>query len=411
MYFEIEPLDEETSLMKEEAHRFAEEVMRPAAAKLDRVEPGEVVENDSPFWHVVKEMKKLGYHKMWVPREEGGVLASGKQLAVILEELGWGSVGLTSVLGVDLAGFTTVVDIGSEELKEELTEPWKNDEKAEYLGCWPITEAEHGSDAILAPFHPNPEELGRRGGITAREERDEWILNGSTSQWVSSGPVATHALVTYVTPPDAKSLLEGGTCIVPLDLEGVTKGRPIDKIGMREDPQGEIVFQDVRVSKRYVLAEQPLASLLRRVLVCSMFCFMAAASTGLARAAFEEALRYSKQRVQGGKPICEHESVKVKLYQMFEKIETARRYARGVLEHMWERVLDPSYRHASVAQIYCSRVAYEVAHDAVQIHGGYGLTKEFLVQKLYRDARVLLIEDGPIDALSIGAAHDIIENY
>jgi len=136
--------------------------------------------------------------------------------------------------------------------------------------------------------------------------------------------------------------------------------------------------------------------------------------TGLARAAFEEALEYSKNRVQGGKPLCEHQLVKQKLYKMFEKVESSRYYTRKIMEHVWERIyiertFDASSRHALSAQIYGKRSAFEVAYEALQIFGGYGLTRDFLVEKLFRDARAGLIEDGTTEVLGLAAAYNIVQ--
>jgi alkylation response protein AidB-like acyl-CoA dehydrogenase len=143
---------------------------------------------------------------------------------------------------------------------------------------------------------------------------------------------------------------------------------------------------------------------------------MAAIATGLARAAFEEALAYARAREQSGTPICEHQSVKAKLYDMFEKVETCRAYSRSVCEHVFDRNMsafefDASHRHALAAQVYCKRTAFEVAHEAVQIHGANGITRDYPVEKLFRDARVKLIEDGTCEVLGLESADGVIENY
>ncbi|MEM3505945.1 MAG: acyl-CoA dehydrogenase family protein, partial [Archaeoglobaceae archaeon] len=151
-------------------------------------------------------------------------------------------------------------------------------------------------------------------------------------------------------------------------------------------------------------------------LLCLTSCGMGAFAVGLARAAFEEALKYAKQRIQGGVPIAKHKNVKLKLYEMFEKIETARYYVRKATEYTHRRILelgtnDASPRHARVAQIYAKKIAFEVANDALQIFGAYGLSKEFIIEKLFRDARAMQIEDGTVEVLSLEASDDVIENY
>ena len=135
--------------------------------------------------------------------------------------------------------------------------------------------------------------------------------------------------------------------------------------------------------------------------------------TGLARAAFEEALKYTRDRVQGGKPLIEHDVTKLKLSDMFLKVETARYYTRVVLRHVTERnralTFDQSTAHALSAQVYATSVAYEVAHQSRQLHGANGLTKDYLIEKLYRDATAGLMEDGSNEALSLEAAYSLLE--
>lgn len=411
-YLEIEDIGGEASLLRKETHKFAEEVMRPAAKKLDQMDPIKVAEKGSPYWDVFKKMKKLGYHRIWVPPEHEGLGLSPIQIHVIYEELGWGSVGLSTAIGVDsiLPGVISLV--GSPEIVEEIVIPWMRDDEGRYHGCWAVTEPEHGSDWLLAPNYPTPREFGK-GQVRAQKVGDKWVINGAKSSWISSAPVATHSLLHVVFPDRDYSMAEAGMALVPLDLKGVTKGPPIDKLGLRDDPQGEIVFDNVRIPEDYMIVLAPdFYPYFASQLLCCTSCFMATAFTGLARAAFEEAYRYAKERIQGGKPLIEHHMIKMKLYKMFERIETSRYYSRKVLEHVWDRVFkkktyDASVAHALSAQVYCTNSAYEVAHEALQIFGGYGLTKEFLVEKLYRDARCSLIMDGVNEILSLSAAYEL----
>ncbi len=216
---------------------------------------------------------------------------------------------------------------------------------------------------------------------------------------------------------DARNFLDQLFCIVPLDADGVKKGKPVDMLGMRDDPQGELFFDNVRIPEHYVVvAPGFFYGVFLDQLLCLTSCGIAAYSVGLARAAFEEALTYAKQRIQGGKAIAEHKNIKLKLYEMFEKVETARYYVRKAMEFTYRKIVeqksfDASPRHARAAQVYAKKVAFEVANDALQIFGAYGLSKEFIIEKLFRDARSLLIEDGTVEVLSLEAADDVIANY
>ncbi len=135
---------------------------------------------------------------------------------------------------------------------------------------------------------------------------------------------------------------------------------------------------------------------------------MSAAFTGVARAAFEEALNYCRQRVQGGKAIAEHQLVQKKLFDMFIKVESARSLSRSVMAYN-ATTTPPLTQYSIAAKVYCTQAAFDVASDAVQLHGGYGLAKGMLIEKLFRDARAALIEDGTNDMLSLNGARRIID--
>ncbi|MEM2978763.1 MAG: acyl-CoA dehydrogenase, partial [Candidatus Hadarchaeales archaeon] len=274
----------------------------------------------------------------------------------------------------------------------------------------------HGSDFVLAGSFEEGSGVGK-GEVRAVKEGEEWVISGAKSSWISCAPVATHVALHLNQDFDRGT---GQACVVPLDLPGVRKGPPILKLGQRDCPQGELVFEGVRLPEKYMIPSLEFTEaeihLIKGQLLCITSSWMAASSVGLARAAFEEALRYCRERVQGGKPLVRHQLVRKKLFELFTKVETARAYSRRVMEHVWRENLErftfrASYRHALAAQVYCKRVAYEVADEALQLFGGYGTTDEFLIQKLYRDARVKLIEDGTTEVLSLEGAGDLIRNY
>lgn len=416
-FLDLDELTEEDKMLKEEVHRFAAEVIRPASIELDRMNPEDRIKPDSPYFKVFKQMKKLGYHKINLPEEKGGLALTPRQRYMIFEELGWGSLGFATAIGVDQIPFVTAALFGSEKLYEEAVIPWIEDDKGKYHGCWGVTEPEHGSDYLIA-LREEPDLLRKfgKGNVIIEKDGDEWVINGQKSAWVSSAPVATHCGL-HAQIKDAKFFADGAFCLVPLDLDGVKKGKPVDMLGMRDDPQGELFFDNVRIPDHYtIVAPGFFYGVFADQLLCLTSCGMGAFAVGLARACFEEALNYARQRVQGGVPIAKHKNIKLKLYEMFEKIETARYYVRKATEYTHRRVIeqqtaDASPRHARAAQIYAKKVAFEVAHEAVQIFGAYGLSKEFIIEKLFRDARCMLIEDGTVEVLSLEAADDVISNY
>jgi alkylation response protein AidB-like acyl-CoA dehydrogenase len=222
--------------------------------------------------------------------------------------------------------------------------------------------------------------------------------------------VATQAL-TWLTVFDSKGVVGGGIAIIPLDLPGVTRGKPTELIGMQDFPQCEIFFNDVRIPKDYMLIgpelyENAFSQFLNMTGLAVWTVF-----TGLARAAFEEALAYSKRRVQGGKPIAEHQIIKLKLFDMFTKVEASRALSRAVAKYCLTATDTIPVEYSTVAKVYCSQVAFEVANEAVQIHGAYGYTKDALVGKLLRDARVASIMDGCNEVISLKDSYRLIERY
>lgn len=417
-FLDLAPLGAEDLLLREQAHRIAVEVLRPAAWALDRMTPGERIAEGSPFFTTMATLKSLGYHRLFLPPEAGGAdpPLSALTQSVVLEELGWGSLGLATAFLVDMLPVTSMARLGSPELRAELMTPWVDDEAGAYHGCWAITEPDHGSD-FLGLRDASAPSWGR-AQLVAEPAQSGWLLSGQKSAWVSSGPVATHAAV-HAQAGRAGDLYHGLFAVVALDAPGVTRGPPADMLGARDDPQGQLFFDGVFVPERNVLVPPgPLYPTFADQLLCLTSSVIANVAVGVARAAFEEALHQARQRVQGGAPIAGHKNIQLTLYGMFERVETARAYARAALAHTQANApgsspdaLGASPRHSRTAQVYTKRVAYEVAHDALQVFGAHGLQRETLIEKLFRDARSLLIEDGTLEVLALDAARDLIANY
>ena len=412
-YLDLERLSDEDELLRRNVHRLAEEVLRPISIKLDRISPRDRIRPNSPIFEAIREMKKLGLHRIHLPRDRGGVGLTNLQRYIIDEELGWGSLGLATLIGVDAIPFTVAAMFGSERVREDVVKQWLEDVEGRYIGCWGVTEPEHGSDYILAFRDKDVESFGR-GNVVIERDGDEWVIYGQKSAWVSAAPICTH-MGLHAQLKDGKSLREGAFVIVPLNKLGVRKGEPVDMLGNRDCPQGPVFFDGVRVPEDYVIALSPFYEVFSDQLLNITSVNMGAFSVGLARAAFEEALNYAKTRVQGGRPIIEHKNIKLKIYEMFEKIVTARHYVVKAMDYTYNKFFQLSFdaapRYARTAQIYAKKIAFEVVNNALQIFGAYGLSSEFIIEKLFRDARALLIEDGTVEALSLDAADDVIQNY
>ncbi|HVA80233.1 MAG TPA: acyl-CoA dehydrogenase [Candidatus Binataceae bacterium] len=399
-------IPKEIESMKQAVHRFAKQVVRPAAVQLDRLtDPRDVIALDSPLRSVFKQAYQLRYNVAGLPTELGGMGLRGLGMHVLIEELSWGAVDVALSLLCASFPFTAAAASGNPELYEKFIKPFVADRDGSLIGCWAITEPQHGSDELVpgTPQFHNPRVSGQ---VVVRADGDSYVINGQKAAWVSNGTLATHAALYLTTQPRA-GMAGGGIAFVPLNLPGVSKGKPLNKLGQRALNQGEIYFDEVRIPRGWMLtAADGYERELARTLTFANTA-MAAAFTGLARAAYEDALDYSKQRVQGGRAICEHQLVQKHLFEMFTKVEASRALSRAAMIYN-QTSATPSLEHAIAAKTFCTEAAFQVASDALQIFGGNGLSKEYGIEKLFRDARAALIEDGTTDVLSLVGARNIL---
>ncbi|GBC61863.1 acyl-CoA dehydrogenase [Desulfonema ishimotonii] len=400
--------------LKMSVREFAQKVLRPAARELDELSnPEDVVKKGSLFWDGMRKMRELDYHTAHLPEQIGGMGLSPIELHILFEEIAAASAGFAIALGVDMFPALLAAMTQQPELIEKFTVPYVRDREMKMLGCWAITEPAHGSD-MLMPGTPYFEDPKIHGEVLAELQGDEWVISGQKSAWVSDGPVATHAAV-YLTIFKGKGMMGkgmtgGGIAIVPLDLPGVSKGKALSKIGQRELPQGEIYFDNVRIPQNYMIAGPEIYTDMLEMTLAMCNGLMGAIFTGVARSAFEEALLYSKGRVQGGVPICQHQLVQDKLFKMFMKVEAARALSRSALNYNLS-TQPPSVQYSIAAKVFCTRSAFEIASEAIQIFGGNGLSREYPVEKIFRDARASMIEDGANEVLGLTAAHNLLKKY
>lgn len=408
-YFDINlDLKDDDLALREAAHKFAKEVMRPVAKELDQMTHEEVVTEGSPLWDFLKKAYELGYHNVLMPDHVGGMGLSPLQIHIVYEELGWGSFGLSVLLAVACFPAFAAVLSGDEELIEKFAVPFCECKDGSIRGCWAITEPDHGSDqlALGEACFSSPD---LRCSTQAKLDGDHYVISGQKSAWVSGGTISTVALL-HPQIDRSKGIAGSGVCIVPLDLPGVTKGKPLDKIGQRDLNQGEIYFDEVRIPKNYMIAEPDFYAEIFETILSFPNIYMSVWSTGLARAAFEEAFTYCRERVQGGRPLMEHYNIKQRIFRMFSRVETCRAVSRAVA-NLNLNVSPPITEYSLVAKTTATQMCFENAHDAIQLLGANGLTKEYLTEKLFRDARATLIEDGNNEALDRHGGHVLFESY
>lgn len=400
-------LTKEEIMFKKAVREFAQKEVRPAAELLDKiVDPEEAAKGDI-FKNVIKKIREQGYHTAFIPEALGGLGLTPMEGHILFEELGAASGGLTIINGV--SGFPAVISLmsGHEALIGEIVPPFVADTQGLISGCWAISEPDHGSDSVFALMEEDYPDV--HYDLMAERDGSHYVLNGQKSSWVSNGPNATHA-VLFLCLDKSRGMKGSGVAVVPLDLPGVSKGKALDKIGQRDLPQGEIFFDNVRLPEQYMIVQPEAYPPFLEAVLAWANTSMGAAFTGVARAAFEEALTYTKGRVQGGKVICEHQLVQQKLFQMFMRVETARQISRAAW--IYNTVTQPArLEYAITSKVYCTQIATEVTSEAIQLFGGYGLCREFPVEKLYRDARAATIEDGVNEVLGLEAARLFLKRY
>ncbi len=399
-------LTDEQTAMRDVARKFGMDVMRPAGIELDAMaDPADVVAEGSVFWDVLRQYRELGFHKQGMPQDLGGMAGEVDALSnsLMMEEFGYADAGLAIGLAVSGSGFQYLAMSQDPELRD-IVRAYVEDTEGKLIGCWAITEPDHGSDWILST-DPDFKDPAVAPSPKAVLDGDDYILTGQKSPWVRDGTIASHAGLHVGLEP-SKGMQGSGIAVVPLDLPGISRGKPLNKMGQRALNQGEIFFDDVRLPKKYMVVSDPdmvsQTGMLKMILTGAN-TFMSATFAGLARAAFDEALKYSRERIQGGKPIFEHQNVKLKLMDMFGTMEAARSLSRRTSLYNAASPLG-SLPHAVAAKVFSTEGATRVAGEAIQIFGGNGLSKEYIIEKIFRDAKASMIEDGENSALAISAA-------
>ncbi len=396
-----EPELSETEIaFQETAHSFAEKVMRPTGQKLDRMTPEQVMAKDSPYWPCREQYLKLEINPVTLGELPPADIA--RVLPIIMEEFGWGDAGLSVTLGACHLPPLLALLFGKQYLLERFP--------ATKLGCWAITEPDHGSDSLDPTkqiFHPE----GRYGrpNCVAALRGDKVILNGQKSAWVSNGPIAEVCVLYSAADrgngPDPE---HGVVMIVPMDAKGIRRGKSIDKLGQRPLPQGEIFFDNVELSADHIVAGPEEFQRAVYAIHCEANLQMGAIFTGVARSAYEIAFRYAHERKQGGVPIYRHQAVAQKLFHMYRKIEASRALTRRVALFNMTAPM-PALQSAMAVKVTATQTAFEVASDALQMLGGNGNTREYPIEKIFRDARASMIEDGCNDVLLIRGGYQMTD--
>lgn len=400
-YAEIDlNVSNETKSMIEQVRRFGMEVMRPIGIALDKLhDPADVIAKGSPLWDFMKGSRELGLHTLQITKSCCGLGNDCEPMAVILafEQMGYADAGLASSIVESNAPFNLAAIFPVSEM-QQMARDYAEDREGKIIGCWAVTEPDHGTDFSLGGADPKC-----APSVKAVLKGDEYIVNGEKAAWVSNGTIATHAIL-HVSLAPSRGAQGQGMAIIPLDLPGISRGKPLDKMGQRAMNQGSIIFEDARIPKNYMVLPDPdVMNALSGPGMATGQGMMGIVFAGLAKAAFDEAYRYSRERIQGGKPLCEHPTIKLKLMNMFSMVEAARASARRMALYNLTNSLAPSTIHAVASKCLSTETATYVASEAMQILGAYGLAKEYPIEKMYRDARSSMIQNSVNEAACIKA--------
>lgn len=355
--------------LQEWAHQFAEREIRPVAQDYD--------EREEMPWDVLKIAAKAGLLAYAIPEEYGGSGVSNLLTnLVISEELFWGCAGIATAMGgIGLAALP-ILEMGSDEQKRRWL-PLFTDPDQVRLGAMCLTEPGAGSDVV---------------NMTTRavKEGSEYLING-TKTFITNGGIADVYVVFAKTDPAAGY---GGVSAFVVDKEtpGLSGGKKFKKLGLRSSHTAEVHFDNVRVPEENRLGPENMAFVGAMKMLEHSRPSVAIAGVGVARAAYEYALAYAKDRVQFGKPIFHNQSISFSLAEMKTKIDAGRLLAYRAA---WLADQNLSCNlEGSMAKAYCGDMAMEVATQAVQILGGYGYMRDFPVEKWFRDAKIMSIYEG-----------------
>jgi acyl-CoA dehydrogenase len=373
-------LTEDQLALQEMAREFAEKEMRPNAAAYDQGH-----EFPEP---VMRKAFEVGFLTCTVPAEYGGGGLKDLETAIISEELAWGCAGMYTTMMANSLAFTPLLLFGTGEQKKRFFAPFV---KEMAFASYCLTEREAGSDTSAIK-------------TTARKDGDHYVINGSKC-FITNGGVASLYVVFANSAPE-KGPRGLSVFLVPRATPGLTVGKVEDKFGHRASNTTELFFEDVRVPAENLIGREGLGFIIAMRTFDKTRAAVGAAGVGIARAALEHAIAYSKTRVQFGKPIATFQATAFKIAQMAMEIEAARLV---VWRAAW--LMDqgkPNGKESAMAKCLGSDVAMKNAMETLQIFGGYGYMKDYPVEKLVRDAKLLQIYEGTNEIQRLVISREVI---
>jgi alkylation response protein AidB-like acyl-CoA dehydrogenase len=375
---------------KSENHVMIAQMVREFAEK--EIRPHVMTWDESQEFprQVFRKMGELGLMGVLVPQEYGGSGLSYNEYISVIEEVAkvCGSIGL-SVAAHNSLCTNHILEFGSEEQKQKYLPKLAS---GEWIGAWGLTEANTGSDAM-------------RMKCVAQQDGDYWVING-TKNWITHGISGEVAVVLVRTGEllDSKGIT---AFIIERGTPGFSGGKKENKLGMRASETAELIFDNCRVHKSQIVGELGMGFIQAMKILDGGRISIGALSLGIAKGAMEASVKYSKEREQFGQPIAHFQAIAFKLADMATEIEAAEAllYQAAYLKNNKMKVT----REGAMAKYYASEVAVRVSTEAVQIFGGYGYTKDFPVEKFYRDSKLCTIGEGTSEIQKLVISREILK--
>ena len=364
-------LSDEHKMIQKAARDFAEKEIKPIAAEFDE-------SGDFPI-DTIKKMGEMGFMGIEVPEEYGGAGMDTLAYVLALEEICKADASHGTIMSVNNSLFNYgLLMYGTEEQKQTFLVPVASGEK---VGAYSLTEPMSGSDASTMRSR-------------ALLDGDEYILNGRKS-WVSAGPVADFVVVFMMTDPDAGA--RGVSCfLIDASLPGFVRAKKEPKMGIRASATSELVFEDYRCPVAHRLGEEGEGFKIGMTVLDAGRIGIASQALGIAEAAYEASVEYTKERESFGKKIGQFQGIGFKLADMKTRIEASRLliHQAAFAKERFKTSGDRFTLEASMAKLFASETATFCADAAVQIHGGMGYSKELPIERYYRDAKITEIYEG-----------------
>lgn len=374
---------EDLQLIRESARNFAEKHIRPHLMEWDESQHFPV--------DLFRKLGEQGFMGVVVPEEYGGSGLGYQAYITVIEEV----TKVCSSIGLSLAahnslGTNHILMFGNEEQKKKYLPKLA---AGEHIGFWGLTEAGTGSDAM-------------RMQCTAERDGDYFVING-TKNWITHG-ISGDVGVVLVRTGDLLDSRGISAFIIEREMEGFSGGKKENKLGMRASETAELIFDNCRVHKSQMLGNEGEGFIQAMKILDGGRISIAALSLGIAKGAYEAALKYSKEREQFGKAISRFQAIAFKLADMATEIEAAELLTRkaGALKDRGEKVTQAG----AMAKYYASEVCVRVSTDAIQIHGGYGYTKDFPVEKFFRDSKLCTIGEGTSEIQKLVISRNLLKD-